>query len=382
MSTPPAVLFVHPSDEAYGADRILLDLVLGLRDRGHQVSVLLADDLPPGWLSARLREAGIQVERGPLAPARRRYLHLAGLPGYARSLVRARRYVRRRARKAGAAVIHLNTSALLVGAMLGRPGGARLVWHIHEIVERPRVLAWFFRLVPVLTADRLIAVSDAVRRHLTPAGRFQRRTVTIHNGLAPREPAPMPGLRRDGRPLVAFVGRLNRWKGYDLFVEAVSAIASGHPATDFVIAGDAPPGEEWRLSALQRTLAEAGLTERVRTLGFVADGAAVIEAADIVVAPSRWPDPFPTVVLEGMRGGRAVIASAHGGAPEMIVNGVSGVLVPPGDPAALAEAIGRLLDSPAERERIGSAARERILTTFTLERMIDEVEQVYRSLPR
>ena len=63
MSWPTNVLFLHPSDEAYGADRVLLDIVLGLRERGHSVSVLLADDLPSGWLSARLVEAGVHVRR-------------------------------------------------------------------------------------------------------------------------------------------------------------------------------------------------------------------------------------------------------------------------------------------------------------------------------
>ena len=190
----------------------------------------------------------------------------------------------------------------------------------------------------------------------------------------------MPGLRRDGRVLVAFVGRLNRWKGYDVFVEAVRHIADRYSAVDFVIAGDPPVGEEWRVPELERTLAQGGLGDRVRSLGFVADGSAVIEAADIVVAPSLWPDPFPTVVLEAMRAGKAVVASAHGGALEMIEDGVSGVLVSPGSAAALGAGIGTLIDAPNERERIGMAARDRIRAMFTLDRMVDGVEQVYREI--
>jgi glycosyltransferase involved in cell wall biosynthesis len=254
------------------------------------------------------------------------------------------------------------------------------VWQVHEIVVRPRGMAWLFRMLPPLTADRVIAVSEAVRTHLTPMGRFRRRVVTVHNGLPDRASAPVADLRTEGRPLVAFVGRLNRWKGYDLFVEAVARIADRHATADFVIAGDAPPGEEWRTADLGQRLADAGLEGRVRTLGFVADGAAIADAADIVVVPSRWPDPFPTVVLEAMRAGTAVIASDHGGAPEMIADGVSGILVPPGDVVALADAIGRLIDAPEERARIGSAGRERVASRFTLQAMVDGVEQTYRDL--
>lgn len=381
MSDPTDVLFVHASDEAYGADRVLLLLVLALKDAGRGVAVLLADDLPPGWLSAQLAAAGVTVERGPLAPARRRYLRLAGLPAYVRALMRARRHLRRRVRALRARIVHINTSALMVAAILGRPAGCRVVWHVHEIVVRPRLIAWVLRLAPTLTADRVICVSDAVRRHLTPLGLRARRVTTVHNGLSPRDPRPASGLAGDG-PLVAYVGRLNRWKGYDLFVTALADVAPAHPEARFVIAGDPPPGEEWRTSDLERSLAAAGLTDRVLHPGFVADGAAVCDAADVVVVPSTWPDPFPTVVLEAMRAGCAVVAASGGGVPEMIEDGVSGVLVPPGDPAALAEAISWLLSDPARMSELGRRAKDRVAAEFSVEGMVAGIEAVYRDVSR
>jgi glycosyltransferase involved in cell wall biosynthesis len=381
MTEPVDVLFLHASDEAYGADRVLLSLVLALRDRGQRVAVILADDLPPGWLSAQLTEGGIAFERGPLAPARRRYLRLTGLPGYFRALIGARRHLRRRIRALGARIVHVNTSALLVAAILGRPAGCRLVWHVHEIVVRPRPIAWLLRLAPVLTADRVICVSDAVRRHLTPGRLRAGRVVTVRNGIPPRDPAPLADLVGDG-PLVAYIGRLNRWKGYDLFVEAVAQVAPAFPLARFVVAGDPPPGEAWRTDALVRRLEDARLTERVVLLGFVADGAAVCDTADIVVVPSTWPDPFPTVVLEAMRAGCAVVASRGGGVPEMMEDGISGVLVRPGDALGLAAAISRLLADPALTTELGARARVRVASAFSVEGMVDGVVDVYRGLGR
>lgn len=382
MSRTAPVLFLHGSDEAYGADRILLDVIVGLSKHGWPIHVLLPDDVAPGWLSASLAAAGIPVERLPLAVARRRHFRLSALPAYVGELSRARRTIRRRARRVKACIIHVNTSALPVAAILGRPGGARLVWHVHEIIVRPRPIAWLFRLLPPLTANRVIAVSAAVRSHLTPLGLFGRRVVTVRNGLAAREPAPMPGLRRENRRLVAFVGRLNRWKGYELFVDAVTRVADRHPDVDFVVAGDAPPGEAWRTDDLDRRIAEAGLGGRIRALGLVPDGASVSEAADIVVIPSTWPEPFGLVALEAMRAGRAVVAAAHGGIPEIVEDQVSGVLVPPGDVAALASAIGSLLDDPQRMAALGAAARDRVETVFAVDRTVDEVERVYRALLR
>ncbi|HTI29790.1 MAG TPA: glycosyltransferase family 4 protein [Methylomirabilota bacterium] len=381
MSQPVDVLFLHASDEAYGADRVLLSLVLALRDRGQRVAVILADDLPPGWLSSQLAAEGIAFERGPLAPARRRYLRLAGLPAYLRALIAARRHLRRRVRALHAQIVHVNTTALLVAAILGRPGGCRMAWHVHEIVVRPRPIAWLLRLAPVLTADRVICVSDAVRRHLTQWGLRAGRIVTVRNGIPPREPAPLAALSGDG-PLVAYIGRLNRWKGYDLFVRALAQVAPAFPAARFVVAGDPPPGEEWRTRDLQERLAAAGLTDRVLTPGFIADGAAVCDAADVVAVPSTWPDPFPTVVLEAMRAGCAVVAASGGGVPEMVENGVSGVLVPPGDTGALADAISALLAEPRRMERLGEAARARVAAEFSVERMVEGVVAVYRDLGR
>jgi glycosyltransferase involved in cell wall biosynthesis len=375
------ILFLHASDEAYGADRVFLEVVRGLTSRGRSAIVVLPSDTPPGWLSEQLDSLGVPVRRLDLAVARRRYLRPAGLPSYVLSLLKARRAIRRLAVAERARVIHVNTSALLVGGLIGRPGGARLLWHVHEIVVSPRPLAWLFRLVPPLTAYRVIAVSDAVRRHLTPGGRFRRKVITIHNGLPERTPAPHEGIAGRG-PVVAFVGRLNRWKGHELFVEAVGRLAPRFPDVRFVIAGGAPPGEAEREAALQQQLVAAGVADRVRWLGLVPDGAAVLEASDVAVVPSTWPDPFPTVVLEGMRAGCAVIASDHGGAREMIQPGVSGMLVPPGDALTLADAIARVLQEPGLRERLGRGARERFEREFRVERMVADVEAVYRGLER
>jgi glycosyltransferase involved in cell wall biosynthesis len=379
--TERSVLFVHGSDEAYGADRVLLDQMAGLAARGWAVHLVLPDDTPVGWLTRSAAEAGIDVERLPLAVARRRYLRPTGLPRYVIALVRARRRLRSVIERRRPAIVHVNTSGLLVGAMLGRPAGVRLVWHIHEIVVRPRPLAILFRSLPPLVADRVVAVSDAVRAHLA-GGRRARRTITIRNGLAARTPAPLAALVDAGAgPVVAYVGRLNRWKGYEVFVEAIGGVAGAVPGARFVIAGDPPAGEEWRTADLVARIERVGLTDRVRLLGFVPDGAAVFDASAIAVVPSTWPDPLPTVILEAMRAGCAVIATDHGGAPEMIdVAAGTGILVPPGDAAALGREIVRLLEDPEGRARMGAAARRRVADAFGIARMIDEIEALYRDL--
>ena len=370
-----SVLFVHPSDEAYGADRVLLRMATGLAARGWRTRVLLSDDQAPGWLSAQLAEAGIAVARGPLAPARRRYLRPLGLPGYVRRLVRARRWIRSQASAFGAAVVHVNTSALLVGALIGRPGGARLAWHVHEIVVRPRLAAWAFRLAPVLAADRVIAISTAVRDHVSPHGFRRGRIDVVPNGLEERPVVDRPA---GGPPVVAFVGRLNRWKGYEVFVDAAARLAPEFPDARFVVAGDPPEGEAWRSDALRARLASLGLTDRVEVAGFEPDVPALLDRVDVVAVPSTWPEPFGLVTLEAMRAGRPVAATAHGGTVDLVDEGRTGLLVPPGDAVALASAIATLLRDPGLRGRMGAAARARFMAGFTLATFLDGIEGGYR----
>jgi glycosyltransferase involved in cell wall biosynthesis len=373
--TSGAVLFVHPSDEAYGADRVLLQMAVGLRSRGWRIRVLLSDDQPPGWLTSRLTEESIAVARGPLAPGRRRYLRMRGLVGYIRLLHRARAWIRSEASTFKPDVIHVNTSALLVGAAIGRPGGARVIWHVHELVVRPRIASWVFRVVPTLTASHVIAISRAVRDHVTPRGLGRMKVSTVWNGIESRPVVP-PNVVDP--PVVAFVGRLNRWKGLEVFLAAIPRVATAFSEVRFLIAGDPPAGEEWRTQTLDEAVGRLGLGNRVEILGFEGDVPGLLDRVSVLVVPSIWPEPFGLVTLEGMGAGRAVVATAHGGALDLIEPEQSGLLVAPGDPGALGDAIERLLADPALRERLGESAHRRAQTMFSEGAFLDAVERVYR----
>jgi glycosyltransferase involved in cell wall biosynthesis len=368
-------LFLHPSNEAYGSDRMLHRLVLGLEQRGWQVRVLLSSDQPDGWLSRELERRDVEVRRGPLAPARRRYLGARSLVKYLRLLVDARRWIRAEANGFGADIIHVNTSALLVGALIGRPGGARVVWHVHELIRDPKPLRLVFQIAPVF-ADKVVVVSRAVGENLRPRLIARRRMQLVPNGIEDLALAPVTG----DRDLIVFVGRINAWKGWDIFLKAIPEVARSHPSARYLIVGSPPPGEEAYTSKLTRLAEELGVIDLIDVRGFVENVSEVIEEASVVVVPSVRPEPFGLVTLEAMRAAKAVVASAHGGSLDLIEPGISGILVPPGDAEALSQSVLQLLKNPALRRALGERARERMLKEFSFEPFIRRMEELYLEL--
>ncbi|MCX8560351.1 glycosyltransferase [Mycolicibacterium mucogenicum] len=357
------VLLLHPADEAYGSDRVLLSVAKYLCQMQAQVYVLLPDDAGPGWLTDRLTEIGVTVRHGPLGTARRRYLTKSNLLKYLAGLAKARWFVRQQIRAFDPEIVYVNTSALIIGAFLGRKRRWSLIWHVHEIIEHPRGLAWLFRKLP-LTADQVIAVSGAVLRHLCGSTDAAPHVTLLRNGIAPRALPVKPSVV----PLrVCFAGRLSEWKGYGVFLDAAVGLASQGAPVEFVIAGEPVPNELWRTDEIESAINSRGLSGQIRAVGFHSDIPALFDSMHVVVVPSILPDPLPTVVLEGMRSGCVVIAARHGGAVEMIEDGVSGFLVTPGDQVSLQQAILRVLDEPGLIDKIGFAAWTRVESEFTTE---------------
>ena len=146
------------------------------------------------------------------------------------------------------------------------------------------------------------------------------------------------------------------------------------------MAGEAWPGAGERATRVVSLARELGVGDRLRLLGFREDVEALLGAADLVAVPSTAPDPLPGAALESAAAGCAVIASAHGGLPEIIRDGETGRLVAPGDPVALSRAAAELLDRPEERERLGAAAGADVRRRFSRDRLLDSIHDLYDSL--
>ena len=365
--TERRVLVVLHEDELGGASRAVLRCVPGLEERGWRFTYWVPR---PSALYDHLEAGGADVHGRPRPVA----YSLAALrlpPGAARRLLSTPAYLAGFSRFVGRlrpALVHANSHVTLADLCMARLRRVPSIFHVHEIFGEGR--KWDAgRRLAFWAADEVVAVSSACAAAIESG---ERRARVVRNGV------PIPEARaRDAResPLtVGTVGVVSRRKGTDVYVEAARRVRERDPGIRFELVGaptdplDAGWAEEVLVGA-----AAAGVTHLER-----ADVAAKLGEWDIFVLPSRR-DPFPLSSLEAMAAGLPVVATRVDGIPEQ-VSGDAGVLVEPGDPAALAEAILGLAARPAaERAALGEAGRRRVQAEFTIERQVAELDAAYRA---
>ncbi len=231
--------------------------------------------------------------------------------------------------------------------------------------------------------DRAIAVSEATRADWIRRTRLSpERVLTIHNGIDPeyfrRVHSPAEARGRLGLPadalVIGGVGRLEPAKGFVYLLEALAALKAEYPRVVVAVAGAGQLEP-----VLLRQAQELGLQERVFLLGFQPDVNPVLDACDVFALPSLC-EALPFALLEAMAHELPVVGTTVGGVPEVIVSGETGFLTPPRDSATLAQRLRPLLDSSTLRQRLGHAARDRVIRHFHVANMVRSTLAVYRDL--
>ena len=386
------ILFVHGADEWYGSDVVLYDTIRALEGSEFHAHVILPDDIeselaPETRLSGRLAAIGVPVSTLPLAVLRRRYMTPRGIWDVARRARSSVDAVLRTIDRNDVALVHSHTSTVLTGARVAAHLGVPHVWHVSEIVEHPRIVRYLLSRMIARSTDRVVAVSEAVRNHLsTTAPAIRGKCEVIFNALDTRPyragstPTARARLDLPGGTVVGMIGRVGTMKGQEVLLAAAPAILRDHPDTTFLLVGGVLNNRTEDMDRLRTLATTLGVASRVRILGFDSDIVAVLAAMDVVVQPSVRPESFGMTVLEAMASGKPVVAAAHGGVLETVRDGETGLLVSPGNAPELAGAINRLLSDPALRERMGAAGRARVEAEFGLAAFREGYLRVYREL--
>ncbi|HCA48133.1 MAG TPA: hypothetical protein DEP45_12520 [Armatimonadetes bacterium] len=367
--------------EGGGAERVIQDLARGLAARGHEVMIVFlesTDEVVP-----ELEALGIRCER--LLP--RRKLAKSAWADFTPSSILA---YRRLIADFRPEIIHSHVPrptlwASLALRMLGRR--PPLVYTEHSIQEvYPRWAAGIYRTFLPVTAG-IVCVSDAARVSFSSRwSRYPGPIRRIWNGIETgriasvrsREDVHSGLCSAEETRVLCNVANLTRPKSQITLVEAMSLVPQDGLSSECWIAGSFEH-EPQTVEAIRGAIAEHNLEGAVKLLGRRRDVPDLLNAADIFVLSSRQ-EGFPITILEAMAAGKPVIATDVGGCAEAVVDGETGLIVPPEDPQALAEAISALISDPERARSMGEAGHRRVEREFTVDRMVEQHLELYQSI--
>ena len=368
---PRTVLHLNTEAGWRGGEAQTLRLAAGLRDRGLRCLIV---GVPGGELVRRASAVGLEVVPIPM----RGELDIVAARALARIL-----------REERVDLLHAHTAhAVTLGTLAGLAPGGRPAAVASRRLSFPLRRAFLGRLKYSFRIDRVIAVSEAIRRLLLRQGLDPARVATVHSGIDPGRFAAgdrrrfrdslrtVLGAEADGAFLIGTAGHLAAHKGIDLFLAAAAGAAPEIPEARFLVVGRGE-GEQ----ALRRDVERLGLQGRVVYAGFRDDMPDVFAGLDLFVLASTSGEGSPAVLKEAMAAGTPVVATALDGIDEIVEDARHGLLVPPGNAPALARAMVLLARDRALRSGYAAAAKERVLE-FTADRMVEGTLTVYRSIER
>jgi glycosyltransferase involved in cell wall biosynthesis len=363
------VLFIHGITEIGGAERELLVIVDRLPRCGFRPLVVCPGIGP---LTEELAQRNVEVRFAPMPPWRKLFAY-PKRPAAVRAL-----------RDVIAAVhpglIHVN-DIWWVPQTLRAVAGVRvpIIAHVRQEIEPPKV-----RRYELDKVDLVLPMSRQIRQSLEKGGVLPERLKVLHSGIdlsaVPDHEDGREIRHRFGIPAEALVlgtvANLFARKGYDVMLRALPEIVATFPQVHYLIVGTGDVDYETRLRTMVRDLE---LESRVHFAGFQESVYPCLAAMDLYVHPALM-EGFGIAVLEAMAMRKPVVATTAGGLPEVAQDGDTGILVPPGDPDALARAVLLLLQDPARCRKLGEAGRDRVAALFTVDAMMDNLAAGYRAL--
>jgi phosphatidylinositol alpha-1,6-mannosyltransferase len=367
------ILFIYHNAQVFGGgDESLLALLSRLDRNRFNPYVLCTSS---GLFTDKLKKLNIKFKI-----IYKDYLHNIGRIRLLFFLIRLCLFVKKNKIK----LVHINSLGKLhYLTFLCKLMGICSIYHLRSLMVT-RTLTKRTRFI-INHSDKIIAHCKHMKKTAIEAGLYENKINVIYNGVNLNEFNPeISGgkFRRElgianNTNLIGMIGRIVPWKGYDDFIKAAKEVLKSIPDTKFVIVGEAP--ERSYLDKLIRLSEELGVKDKIIFTGLYSDTPRVFASLDLFVL-SSWEEPFARVVLEAQASGKPVIGTNTGGTPEQIIDKVTGLLVPPKNPAYLAEAIIKLLRDKEKAKQMGTAGRKRVEQLFSIEKHVKAVESIYRNL--
>ncbi|OGF58391.1 MAG: hypothetical protein A2Y62_14975 [Candidatus Fischerbacteria bacterium RBG_13_37_8] len=396
------ILFVNPFSSSIGvsgADKSLLSLIAGLDKNKYKVSVAFPiksrylEETTDSFYREEYEKSGAKLYHMRMCVLYRTknpFALLKNLLFLIPNIINLIRIIKREK----VTIVHSNNTAIIGSGIAARICGIPSVYHVREIIGKPKIMRFLYPRLINRLADVIICISEAVALMFLENSVPHYKAVVVYNGIDLshfNKPLDSMKLKREftipeASPLIGIVGRISPRKGHVYFIEAAAKIIKEIPDAKFYIIGWVESHAQVYtelLNKLKTLINSLGLYKQVMFTGVRKDIPDIMASLDIIVmasASAAAPEPFGRVIVEAMAAGKPVVSTNEGGAPELIEDGKTGILVPPADSEALAQAVLSLLKNKELKKNMGALAKESVQNKFSEHTMVANTERYYREI--
>lgn len=377
------ILFFHQSAQLYGSDKTILQLAIGMLEKGNKVLVVLPEEGP---LSAELQNYNIRIIISPVFKLSRDMFFFRK---FFYSFIHAFKSVRKIKRELNGIKIdcvHSNTLAVLLGAIYAKIFRIKHLWHVHEIIQHPKIIISIYKFLLKNLSSIIIYNSHATALHW---GINSKKIITqvIHNGVTYLNPQIATNEHESFRNqiakisnqkiVIALLGRISRLKGQRLLLKAFENCCLNHNNCILLFVGDPPKGQEFYQTELESLIEQSPKKDSIKIIPFQKNISEIYELSTIIVIPSTEPESFGMIALEAMIAKKPVVAAGHGGILELIEHNKTGLIFEPNNEIALSQELKRLIEDKSLTDTLVTAAFEKAQYEFPLSKYINSFESVY-----
>jgi glycosyltransferase involved in cell wall biosynthesis len=376
------ILFIHQSAELYGSDKTLLLLLKNLNREAFNPIVILPFDGP---LKEALENENIEVIIAPVLKLYRNLFAPKNVIKFIIEIKTAFNLVNELHKKHQFDLIYSNTLAVLLGIMFAWKNKINHLWHVHEIIEKPTLFKKaFINLLSLKCNTFIVYNSHATRVFWEVNQNIKNKGIVIWNGIeigiSKIGLSEISEIRtnlfssQSNEIVIALVGRISRWKGQMILLNAFNILLQNNKNIKLVFVGSPPPNQENFQFDLEKKIADFNLENRVVIIPFQNEIHKIWQAIDIAVVPSTEPEPFGMVAIEAMMAKKPIVGSNHGGLKEIIKNNETGFLFTPNSVDELIISLEKLIQCKSLRDEMGEKGYLRVIEEFSVKKYVDSFE--------
>ena len=386
---PKTILYIHQSTELYGSDKTLHYLVSGINANPDFNTIVILPNEGP--LKQLLESHNIRVIVFPVIKISRSIFKPKALFSLPFLISKTTKNLRALLDKEQIDIIHSNTLAVLLGAFYAKRYKIKHIWHIHEIIKKPKIVSLVYPYLVNSLSKKVVFNSKASRDFLCKNNKgLARKAIVNLNGMdraidftsdleKQQIRAKLFGVE-DNDIVLALVGRISKWKGQKLLLDAFNSLSEKHHNLKLVFVGSAPPNQEYLVTELENEIKVSASSNSCKIIPFQENIWSIWDSIDIAVVPSLEPEPFGLVAVEAMLAKKPVFAANHGGLQEIVEHGKTGYFFEPNNSGDLALVIEKLLLDKTNLTGFGLKGYEKAVNNFSLKRHVDQFVKLYKEV--